>query len=170
MKIKHKKIIAAVLLVLFFLLLSGFYLNFFIPKNALIISFPVESLVLGLSIPVLILFAYDKYFEALDKIQLLRLKYAESYDEKGFKLSLKLKPILGPVLLLFAFLIYSSLFALFSLANFFTFFSYCHIGLVLSGFYFFILFLVPILFSVALFSLRFEKTVFDITKSLLFRE
>ena len=175
MKTKNKKIIIVALIVLFFPLLSGFYLNFFLPhvvnENTFAIS--LDDLVFALSISALLLFSYDKYFEALDKIHSLRLKYIESYDEKGLELSQKLKPVFGPALLLLALIVYSFLFVFFSLGNFFTFFSYYYhgfIGSVLCGFYLIILFLVLILFSVALWSLRFEKTIFDVIRLLIFHQ
>ncbi len=175
MKTKNKKIILVVSIVLFFPLLSGFYLNFFLPhvvnENTFAIS--LDDLIFALSISALLLFSYDKYFEALDKIHSLRLKFIESYDEKGLELSQKLKPVVGPALLLLALIIYLFLFIFFSLGNFFTFFSYYYhdfIGSVLLGFYLIILFLVPILFSVALWSLRFEKTIFDVIRLLIFHK
>ena len=175
MKTKNKKIILVVSIVLFFPLLSGFYLNFFLPhvinENTFAIS--LDDLVFALSIPILFLYSYDKYFEARDKIHSLKLRYIESYDEKGLELSQKLKPVLGPALLLLSLMIYSFLFVFFSLGNFFTFFSYYYhgfIGSVLCGFYLIILFLVLILFSVALWSLRFEKTIFDKIRLLIYKE
>ena len=175
MKTKNKKIILVVSIVLFFPLLSGFYLNFFLPhvvnENTFAIS--LDDLVFALSIPILLLYSYDKYFEARDKIHSLKLRYIESYDEKGLKLSQKLKPVLSPALLLLVLIIYSFLFIFFSLGNFFIFFSYYYhgfVGYVLFGFYFIILFLILTLFSGALWSLRFEKTIFDKIRLLIFKE
>ena len=175
MKTKNKKIIIVVSIVLFFPFLSGFYLNFFPPhvvnENTLAIS--LDDLIFALSISVLLLFSYNKYFEARDKIHSLKLRYIESYDEKGLELSEKLKPVLGPALLLLALIIYSFLFIFFSLGNFFIFFSYYYhdfIGSVLLGFYIVVLFLVLILFLVALWSLRLEKAIFDKIRLLIFHQ